>query len=79
MKSSLLTFVFILLTTAVVAEDTPADAKIRNAIPLGGDFLPNPTVGAFVVVGHGARILVSASYHPKRAHSLQSLEGSALS
>jgi photosystem II stability/assembly factor-like uncharacterized protein len=45
--------------TTFAAEDSPEDAKIRNAIPLGGDFKPNPKVGAFVVVGHGARIIVS--------------------
>lgn len=45
--------------SAFAAEDSPADAKIRDSIPLGGDFTPNPKVGAFVVVGHGARILVS--------------------
>lgn len=31
----------------------------RKAIPLGGDFTPNPTAPAFVAVGHGGRILLS--------------------
>ncbi|MBL8827816.1 MAG: exo-alpha-sialidase [Planctomycetaceae bacterium] len=63
MKSLTHTLVLSLIVFATVnafaAEDSPADAKIRNAIPLGGDFQPNPKVGAFVVVGHGARIIVS--------------------
>lgn len=60
MKSRILTLAFILLAaTVVVAEEIPEDAKIRDTIPLGGDFQPNPKVGAFVVVGHGARIIVS--------------------
>ncbi|MFM7607163.1 MAG: hypothetical protein ACKO8Z_18445 [Prosthecobacter sp.] len=45
--------------TAFAAEESPEDAKIRASIPLGGNFKPNPKVGAFVVVGHGARIIVS--------------------
>ena len=55
----------LLLTTALVsslafaAEESPADAKIRNDILLGGQLKPNPKTGAFVVVGHGARIIVS--------------------
>ncbi len=60
MKSRILTLAFILLAaTVVVAEEIPEDAKIRDTIPLGGDFQPNPKVGAFVVVGHVARIIVS--------------------
>jgi BNR/Asp-box repeat len=60
MKSRILTLALILLAaTAVVAEEIPDDTKIRDSIPLGGDFQPNPKVGAFVVVGHGARIIVS--------------------
>jgi photosystem II stability/assembly factor-like uncharacterized protein len=60
MKSRTLTLALILLAaTAFAAEDSADDAKIRNSIPLGGDFQPNPKVGAFVVVGHGARIIVS--------------------
>ena len=38
---------------------SPDDTKIRASIPLGGDFEPNPKVGAFVVVGHASRIIVS--------------------
>jgi photosystem II stability/assembly factor-like uncharacterized protein len=49
----------ILSVTAFAAEESPEDAKIRASIPLGGDFKPNPKVGAFVVVGHGARIITS--------------------
>jgi photosystem II stability/assembly factor-like uncharacterized protein len=45
--------------TTFGAEESPEDAKIRASIPLGGDFKPNPKVGAFVVVGHGARIITS--------------------
>jgi photosystem II stability/assembly factor-like uncharacterized protein len=45
--------------TTFAAEESPEDAKIRASIPLGGDFKPNPKVGAFVVVGHGARIITS--------------------
>ena len=41
------------------AEESPEAAKIRASIPLGGDFKPNPKTGAFVVVGHGARIITS--------------------
>ena len=60
MKSRILSLAFLLLAaTVVVAEEIPEDAKIRDSIPLGGDFRPNPKVGAFVVVGHGARIIVS--------------------
>lgn len=36
-----------------------AGEKRRDAIPLGGDFKPDPEVSAFVAVGHGARIVVS--------------------
>jgi photosystem II stability/assembly factor-like uncharacterized protein len=46
-------------TSSFAAEESREDAKIRASIPLGGDFKPNPQVGAFVVVGHGARIIVS--------------------
>jgi len=45
--------------TTFAAEEPPEDAKIRASIALGGDFKPNPKVGAFVVVGHGARIITS--------------------
>lgn len=49
----------ILSVTAFAAEESPADAKIRADIPLGGALKPNPKVPAFVVVGHGARIITS--------------------
>ena len=49
----------LLALTTFAAEESPADAKIRADIPLGGGLKPNPKVPAFVVVGHGARILVS--------------------
>ncbi len=41
------------------AEESPADAKLRADIPLGGGLKPNPKVPAFVVVGHGAHIITS--------------------
>ena len=59
MKSIAFTLVLILPFTSLAAEESPEDTKIRDSIPLGGDFTPNPKVGAFVVVGHGARIIVS--------------------
>lgn len=40
-------------------EHVAAGEKRRADIPLGGDFHPNPQVPAFVVCGHGGRILVS--------------------
>lgn len=49
----------LLSLTTFAAEESPADAKIRADIPLGGGLKPNPKVPAFVVVGHGARILTS--------------------
>jgi hypothetical protein len=36
-----------------------AGEKRREELPLGGDFRPRPEIPAFVVVGHGGRILVS--------------------
>jgi photosystem II stability/assembly factor-like uncharacterized protein len=48
---------------AVSAEPPPefvaAANAAREAIPLGGNFRPNPKVPAFVAVGHGGRILLS--------------------
>jgi hypothetical protein len=41
------------------ADAVAAGEKRREEIPLGGDFKPNPKVPAFVVCGHGGRILVS--------------------
>ncbi len=49
----------LLVVTAFAANESPDDVKIRESIPLGGDFKPEPKVGAFVAVGHGARIIVS--------------------
>ncbi len=40
-------------------EFVAAAEKARAAVPLGGDFQPDPTVPAFVAVGHGGRILLS--------------------
>jgi photosystem II stability/assembly factor-like uncharacterized protein len=59
MKSIAWTLALLLPCSGFANEESPEDTKIRAAIPLGGDFKPNPQVGAFVVVGHGARILVS--------------------
>lgn len=59
MKSIAFALALILPCTGFAAEESPEDTKIRASIPLGGDFKPNPKVGAFVVVGHGARIIVS--------------------
>ncbi|WP_395750597.1 hypothetical protein [Prosthecobacter sp.] len=50
------------LSSPAAAESPEAVAaaeKRREEIPLGGDFKPNPQVPAFVVAGHGGRILVS--------------------
>jgi photosystem II stability/assembly factor-like uncharacterized protein len=46
-------------SAALAAEGSPEDARIRAEIPLGGGLKPNPEAPAFVVVGHGARILTS--------------------
>lgn len=51
--------VIALAVTTFAANESAEDVKIREAIPFGGDFKPQPKVGAFVTVGHGARILVS--------------------
>lgn len=59
MKSLAFALTLSLACTGSAAEESPEDARIRASIPLGGDFKPNPKVGAFVVVGHGARIIVS--------------------
>jgi hypothetical protein len=45
--------------TFAAASPDPAGEKRREEIPLGGDFQPDPKVPAFVVCGHGGRILVS--------------------
>jgi photosystem II stability/assembly factor-like uncharacterized protein len=57
-------FVFAaLFNLAAFAADSPeviaAGEKRREEIPLGGDFKPNPKVPAFVVCGHGGRIITS--------------------
>ena len=49
----------LLSLTTFAAEQSPADVKLRTDIPLGGALKPNPKVPTFVVVGHGARIIVS--------------------
>jgi photosystem II stability/assembly factor-like uncharacterized protein len=60
MKTCLLLTTALLLTlTGFAAPDLPADAKIRAGIPLGGGLQPALEAPAFVVVGHGARILTS--------------------
>jgi len=40
-------------------QEVAAGEKRREEIPLGGDFKPNPKVPAFIVAGHGGRILLS--------------------
>ncbi|MEM9016285.1 MAG: sialidase family protein [Verrucomicrobiota bacterium] len=40
-------------------EFVAAEEKARAAIPLGGDFQPDPKVPVFVAVGHGGRIVLS--------------------
>lgn len=58
---SLIAFLFI-HSALVSAEDPGAIAageKRREEIPLGGDFHPEPKIPAFVVCGHGGRIIVS--------------------
>jgi photosystem II stability/assembly factor-like uncharacterized protein len=51
---------FLFATSNFAAEnESPEDRKIREAIPLGCGLKPNPQVPAFVVVGHGGRIIVS--------------------
>lgn len=55
--------VLLLLSLSMSAADSPASAAAGEekfaGIPLGGDFQPDPKVPAFVVVGHGGRIIVS--------------------
>jgi hypothetical protein len=46
-------------TAAEVSAAADPGEKRRAEIPLGGDFNPNPKEPAFVVVGHGGRIIVS--------------------
>lgn len=62
MKPTLLALL-VLVTASTFAANSPeteaAAEKRREEIPLGGDFKPNPKVPAFVVVGHGGRIIVS--------------------
>mgnify|MGYP000867876017 CR=1 FL=1 len=56
LQRTTITAAILLLTVLVTraAESDPAAEQKRLAIPLGGDFQPNPKVPAFVVVGHGA-------------------------
>lgn len=58
-----LTVVLASFVPSARAADSPeavaAAASRRAEIPFGGDFQPEPKVPAFVVVGHGGRILVS--------------------
>jgi photosystem II stability/assembly factor-like uncharacterized protein len=58
LSAFLLASAFLSLTT-FAADESIEDAKIRADIPLGGALKPNPKVPTFVVVGHGARIIVS--------------------
>jgi len=63
MKSTLLSFLLLGSFFTALAAESPeviaaGEAK-RESIPLGGDFQPDPKVPAFVVVGHGGRILLS--------------------
>ena len=53
-----------LLARGAYGEELPDEflegsAQRRAAIPLGGDFKPDPQTPVFVAVGHGARILLS--------------------
>jgi len=54
---------FLCAATLQAAELPPefeaASEKARKAIPLSGDFDPEPNQPAFVAVGHGARVLLS--------------------
>lgn len=62
MKSFLLTLTFLVTGSALAAESPEAIAageKRREEIALGGNFQPNAKVPAFVVCGHGGRIMVS--------------------
>ncbi|MBX7207950.1 MAG: hypothetical protein K1X78_06560 [Verrucomicrobiaceae bacterium] len=55
---------FFIVAASLLHAGEPPDSvaaaeKRREEIPLGGDFNPNPKVPAFVVVGHGGRIIMS--------------------
>jgi len=57
-------FSLLFVTLSAPAADLPPEflarsEKARKAIPLGGDFKPDPKQPVFIAVGHGARILVS--------------------
>ncbi len=56
---SLLLLVAPLCPAAESPDVVAAGEKVREEIPLGGDFHPDPQVAAFVLIGHGGRILVS--------------------
>ena len=62
MKRTMSLIACLALGSQLLAAPPPPDApgeKRRAEIPLGGDFKPDPKVPAFVVVGHGGRIIVS--------------------
>lgn len=62
MKDLIIPLLLLANGSALAAESPEAVAageKRREEIALGGDFHPNSTAPAFVVVGHGGRILVS--------------------
>jgi len=51
------------ITASALAKDTPEEAaaqeKIRAAIPVGGNFTPQPEEGIFVAAGHGLNVVAS--------------------
>ena len=53
----------LLLFITLNAQDTPEQlalsAKIREAIPLGGDFTPKPEVGVLIAAGHCMNVVMS--------------------
>lgn len=62
MKDLLIPLLLLSIGSALAAESPEAVAageKRREEIALGGDFHPTPAVPAFVVCGHGGRILLS--------------------
>jgi len=64
MKSVLFLSMLVLTAIATRAADPPpefvaAAEDARQAIPLGGDFQPDPEIPVFVAAGHGGRILLS--------------------
>jgi photosystem II stability/assembly factor-like uncharacterized protein len=63
MKSTAALLLATFLSFTASAADSPeviaAGEKRREEVPLGGDFKPNPKAPAFVVCGHGGRIITS--------------------